>query len=131
MFLVLMSLIASLNLTLDQEMARSRFAVRLGFTADQNQRQVIEIAESVPGTYKVEVWQRLPIELSQQGAAILQKGALGVQMLALPADSQLYQPLIEAGRWLQAGDTGQKVLLLSAESARLNGSGWVIIWMWA
>jgi putative ABC transport system permease protein len=121
MFLLLMSLIASLNLTLDQEMARSRFAVRLGFTVDQNARKVVDIAGSVPGTDKVEVWQRLPIELSQQGATLRQKGALGVQMLALPADSQLYQPLIEAGRWLQAADAGHKVVLLSADTARLNG----------
>ena len=39
--MVLMSLIASVNLTLDNEMARSRYAVRLGFSSDQSEQTVL------------------------------------------------------------------------------------------
>ena len=42
-------------------------------------------------------------------------------MLALPKDANLYQPLIESGRWLQARDADQRVLVLSADTAALNG----------
>lgn len=120
-FLVLMSLIASLNLTLDNEMARSHFAIRLSFADDQSEQQVLQIANAVPATEKVECWQRLPIEMMTEGKALRQKGNLGVQLLALPSASSLYQPLIESGRWLQAADAGKRFLVISADTAKLNG----------
>ncbi len=120
-FLVLMSLIASVNLTMDNEMARSRYSVRLGFSRDQPGGKVAELAESVPGTKHVELWQRHLVEANQDGAALRQKGGLGLQMLALPATTDMYQPLIENGRWLQSSDAGQRVLVLSSDTAKLSG----------
>lgn len=121
MFLVLMCLAASLNLTLDNEMARSRYAVRLGFAADQPVAKIREIAESLPGTRQIEPWRRLPLEMTKNGQVLRQKGSLGTQILALPVAGDMYQPLIESGRWFRAGDTGQSVLVLSADTAALNG----------
>ena len=121
MFLVLMSLIASVNLTLDNEMARSYYAVRLGFSSDQSEQKVVELATSVAGTRQVEVWQRLPMDLSKDDAALRQKGGLGAQLLAVPSTNEMYKPLIVTGRWLQAADAGQRVLVLSADTAALNG----------
>jgi putative ABC transport system permease protein len=121
MFLVLMSLIASLNLTLDNEMARSRFAVRLGFSADQPEQKILDIARSVTATQSAEVWQRLPMEISKDGTTLRQQGSLGAQMLGLPSASAMYAPLIESGRWIQATDAGQRVLVLNADTAQLNG----------
>jgi putative ABC transport system permease protein len=120
-FLVLMSLITSLNLTLDNEMARSQFAIRLGFTVDQTEQQLLEITNSVPAIENVEFWQRLPVELVKDGKSLRQKGNLGAQLLAIPSRSAMYQPLIESGRWLQASDAGQRYLVVSADTARLNG----------
>lgn len=121
MFLVLMSLIASLNLTLDNEMARSRYAIRLGFSTDQSATKVTAISHSVTGTENVEIWQRLPLEMAKNGVVLRQKGSLGAQLLALSSDSKMYQPLVESGRWLQAADAGQRVLLISADTAKMNG----------
>ncbi len=121
MFLILTSLIASLNLTLDKEMARSRYAVRIGFSTDQSQAQVTAVAHSVAATRQVEMWRRLPLEIWKDGGLLRQKGSLGLQLLALPASSSMYQPLIEAGRWLQSGDAGQRHLVISADTAELNG----------
>lgn len=120
-FLVLMSLVASLNLTLNNEMARSQFAIRLSFAVDQNEQQVLEIANSVPATENVEIWQRLPVEMVKDGKALRQKGNLGAQLVAMPSASSMYQPLIESGRWLQAADTGKRYLVVSADTAELNG----------
>jgi putative ABC transport system permease protein len=61
------------------------------------------------------------MEMSKQGAALRQKGSLGAQLLAVPSDTAMYRPLIETGRWLHAGDAGQRVLVLSADTAALNG----------
>jgi putative ABC transport system permease protein len=33
----------------------------------------------------------------------------------------MYQPLIESGRWLQAADAGKRYLVVSADTAKLNG----------
>ncbi len=121
MFLVLMSLIASVNLTLDNEMARSRYSIRLGFSSDQPAQQVVALAKSVTATKAVELWQRLPMEMAKNGVELHQKGSLGTQLLALPAATSMYQPFIETGRWLQDTDAGQRVIVLSADSARLSG----------
>lgn len=121
MFLVLASLISSLNLTLDREMARSRYSVNLGFSVAQPATAIREIAGSENKTEQIELWRRQPIRLFRHGDALRQQGSLGLQMLAIPADSSLYQPLVESGRWLNAADAGQKVLVLNAETAALNG----------
>ena len=121
MFLVLMSLIASLHLTLDNEMARSRYAVRLGFSGEQSQSKVTAIANAVAGTQKIEIWQRYSLEISHLGKALQQKGSLGLQLLALPVEGNLYMPLIESGRWLTTEDAGQRVMLISADTAAMNG----------
>jgi putative ABC transport system permease protein len=42
-------------------------------------------------------------------------------LFALPAATAMYRPLIEQGRWLEAADAGRRVLVLSADTAALNG----------
>ena len=121
LFLVLMSLITSVNLTLDNEMARSHYTLRLGFAIDQPEQKVMDLAKSVTKTQKVEVWQRLPMEISINGITLSQKGSLGAQLLSVPSGTEMYKPLIEKGRWLQAADAGHRVLVLSTDSANLNG----------
>jgi len=119
-FLLLTCLIASLNLTLDNEMARSRFAVRLGFSADQSTVQVEDAIASIDSTATFEAWRRLPLEMVKDKLSLKQKGALGVQLIALPTESQMYRPLIEKGRWFMPDDAGKKVLVVSADTAALN-----------
>jgi len=121
LFMVLMSLITSVNLTLDNEMARSHYTLRLGFAIDQPEQKVMDLAKSVTKTQKVEVWQRLPMEISINGITLSQKGSLGAQLLSVPSGTEMYKPLIEKGRWLQAADAGHRVLVLSTDSANLNG----------
>ncbi|MCX7089578.1 MAG: FtsX-like permease family protein [Methylococcales bacterium] len=121
LFMLIMSMIASVNLTLDHELARSLYAVRLGFNTDQASAKIDAIAQSVPQTTAVELWNRIPAELIQAGQAIRQVGGLGMQMLAVPVTGKLYKPLIVAGRWFEPTDSGQSVLVLNAETAALNG----------
>jgi putative ABC transport system permease protein len=120
LFLILMSLIASVNLTLDNELARSRYAVRLGFSGDQSAQTVIDLAKSLAQTRSVETWQRLPMNMAQHGTTLRQKGSLGAQLIALPSNTTMYQPLIEKGRWFQSSDKGQRFVVISADSADLN-----------
>lgn len=121
LFVVIVSLIESVNLTLDNELARSRYDVRLGFSVDQPSMRVEEVIRSVPTTRQVELWNRLPVELSRNSELLRQSGSLGAQLVALPVTTTMYKPLITAGRWFTFRDSGQKVLVLNAETAERNG----------
>jgi putative ABC transport system permease protein len=121
LFIVIISLISSVNLTLDNELARSRYAVRLGFSADQSSALIKELISSVPQTTGLELWNRLPAELSRNKVLLKQSGSLGVQIVALHVESVMYKPLIVAGRWFEHNDNEQKVLVLNAATAELNG----------
>lgn len=121
LFIVIISLIESVNLTLDNELARSRYAVRLGFSTDQPSALVNELVRSVPQTTGLELWNRLPAELTRNDQLLRQSGSLGAQMIALPVDTAMYRPLIVAGRWFESRDNDQQVLVLNAATAELNG----------
>ncbi|ESS72800.1 hypothetical protein MGMO_45c00320 [Methyloglobulus morosus KoM1] len=121
LFIVIMSLLESVNLTLDNELARSRYAVRLGFSVDQPMAEVEGLVRTIPQTTGVEFWDRMPAELAHNGHLLRQSGSLGAQIVALPADTTMYRPLIVAGRWFANTDNAQKVLVLNAETAELNG----------
>ena len=120
MFLVLMSLIDSLNLTLDNELARTVYAVRLGFSRDQPQSDIEKLSGVSVASGQLELWQRLPVLAAYQGQVLQQQGSLGLQVLAVPASGQLYRPNIEQGRWFEAADGGKYNLVMSADTARLN-----------
>jgi putative ABC transport system permease protein len=121
LFIVIISLITSVNLTLDNELARSQYDIRLGFSSDQPSALVEELIRTVPQTTGLEFWNRLPAELSRNELLLKQFGSLGVQLIALPVESVMYKPLIVAGRWFAQSDNDQKVLVLNAATAELNG----------
>lgn len=121
LFIVIISLIESVNLTLDNELARSRYAVRLGFSTDQPTAAVQKLISTVPQTTGMEFWNRIPAELAQNDKPLRQSGSLGAQIVALPVDTTMYKPLISAGRWFENKDKDQKVVVLNAETAELNG----------
>jgi putative ABC transport system permease protein len=76
------------------------------------------MAQRVAGVEKAEVW-------FTQSASILQAGqrardaGLGAALIGVPEGSDIYKPLIVAGRWLQAGDGN--VIVMSQETAQDNG----------
>ena len=121
MFLVLMSLIASLNLTLDNELARTRYALRLSFSRDQPASTIERLTGLTQAGGDLELWQRWPLVVTYQNQPLRQHGSLGLQLLGLPVTGRLYQPYIEQGRWFAASDQGERVVVISADSARLNG----------
>jgi len=120
LFMVILSLIASVNHTLDNELARSRYAVRLGFSADQSTSLIEQVVNANPQTTALEFWQRLPAELMHNGQLLRQSGSLGAQLIALPETTQMYQPLTVEGRWFANSDYQQKNLVLNAATAELN-----------
>ncbi len=120
LFMVILSLIASVKLTLNNELARSHYSLKLGFSQDQPAALIEKIVRDNPQTTRIEFWNRLPAELFYHDKLLRQSGSLGVQMIALPADTKTYSPLIVSGRSLTKTDDHQNVLVINADTAKLN-----------
>lgn len=117
MFLIVMSLSASLTYTLDNEFGRRNFDVFFVFDDVERLDRAVDMAQSAPGVEKAELW-------FNQSASILKKGqrasdaGLGAALIGVPADSDIYRPLLVEGRWLQPGD--DRVIVMNKETADDN-----------
>ena len=108
-FLMVMSLNSSLELTLDNIFARSRYDTMLEFAGNQWSGRVAAMASSVDGVQGSEL--RLVQSASMYVAGQLVKDAgIGTSVVGIPSGSDFFQPLIIAGRWLAPGD-GRAVVL--------------------
>jgi len=82
---------------------------------------VSEIAQSVQGVKKAEVWYSHPATLLREGQRAKEAGS-GSTVNALPTGSDFYQPFMVAGRWLESGDGDDKrrFIVMSREAADRN-----------
>jgi putative ABC transport system permease protein len=119
MFLVVMSLIASTNLTLDNEMNRQGYDVRIGFTADQNIEEVLAITADIDDVSDAEMWYSRNATILRAGQRLQDSAGLGAQLLGIPAGTEMYTPIIVDGRWLEPSDDEQ-VIVISQETANKN-----------
>jgi putative ABC transport system permease protein len=114
-FLMVMSLNSSLTLTLDNYFGRLRYDTRIYFTYLERGDQIIPLAKTVPGVEMVE------LDYSQQ-AALLREGqpvkdaGLSTNIRGIRAGSDVYEPMMVAGRWLGTQDTG-RVLVIPGQTA--------------
>jgi putative ABC transport system permease protein len=118
MFLIVMSLISSTTLTLDNDMARRGYDFRIGFTRNQPTEELVQTALDVEGVTAAEVWFSRNATILREGERLQDSAGLGAQLIGLPAESGLYQPIITSGRWFEAGD--ENVIVLSGETAEKN-----------
>jgi putative ABC transport system permease protein len=119
MFLVVMSLIASVNLTLDNEMNRQGFDVRIGFTGDQDIEEVLTLTADINGVIDAEMWSSRNATILRAGERLQDSAGLGAQLLGIPAGTDMYTPIIVDGRWLEPGDD-EPVIVISQETASVN-----------
>jgi putative ABC transport system permease protein len=117
MFLVVMSLSASIRLTMDNFLARRAYDLEIVFKNPERIDRALRIAELVQGVETAEVWFRQPAAIFKQGQRTREAG-IGAFMYGLPLKNEMFQPLMVAGRWLQPGD-GQ-VMVISEETAQKN-----------
>ncbi|MBE7469466.1 MAG: hypothetical protein DPW09_28575 [Anaerolineae bacterium] len=117
MFLVVMSLTASINLTLDNEFGRRNFNLFIVFDDNYRIDRTVAMAEAIKGVEKAEVWFGKSASILKEGQRAREAG-LGAELVGLPADSNFYRPLLVAGRWLQPGDG--RVVVMNQETAQDN-----------
>jgi putative ABC transport system permease protein len=118
MFLIVMSLIASIQLTLDNDMARRGYDIRIGFMRDQDAARAVEIAEGEAGVVSAEVWTSRNATLLREGERLQDSAGLGAQLQGVPEGGAAYRPLVVKGRWLEPGD--DRAVVISAETAEKN-----------
>ncbi|MDO9086984.1 MAG: FtsX-like permease family protein [Anaerolineaceae bacterium] len=118
MFLVIMALIASTNLTLDNEMARQGYDVRIGFTNNQDISSVLKITNQAPGVQSTEMWYSRNATILRSGERLQDSAGLGAQLLGIPSETKMYKPIIVTGRWLEPND--ERVIVISQETADKN-----------
>lgn len=118
MFLIVMSLSASITHTLNTDMNRRGFDVRIGFDDPQRMDRVEAMAHQVSGVTEAETWFITPAAILKEGQST-QEAGVSAELIGIPTGSNMYQPLIVAGRWIQPGD--ERVIVLNQETAQDNG----------
>jgi putative ABC transport system permease protein len=104
-FMMVMSLKASADGTIDVLIQGLGFDVLVGFDRAHNVHRLESVASEVPGVDRAEVWAQIPVELEPEVGEPIQLFVWGV-----PGDSQLYAPRIVAGRNLRPEDRNAIVL---------------------
>lgn len=117
MFLLVMSLSASITLTLNNDLNRRGFDVRIGFEERQNANRVTAMLRSTPGVAEAELWLLSPVAILKEGQRTKEAG-IGAELVGIPANSRMYKPLIVAGRWFEPGD--DRVTVINQETATDN-----------
>ncbi len=117
MFVIVMTLSASLTYTLDTDLKRRSYDVRLGFDEAQAENRVLSMLRSVPDVAEAELWYTAPAAILKEGQRLKEAG-IGAQVIGIPAASDYYKPLLLAGRWLQPGDG--RVIVISKDTADDN-----------
>jgi putative ABC transport system permease protein len=120
-FLMVMSLNSSLDLTLDNYFGRLRYDIRVYFTNLERGDRIIPLAETVPGVEKVELDYSQQANLFLEGQQVKDAG-LSTNIRGIAAGSDIYEPLIVAGRWLSAQDAGRVLVIprQTAEDYKIN-----------
>jgi putative ABC transport system permease protein len=117
MFLIVMTLSASLTHTLDTDLKRRGYDIRLGFDEAQSANRVLSMLRSMPGVAEAEPWYAAPAAILQEGQRLKEAG-VGAQVIGIPAGSDYYRPLLLTGRWFQPGDG--RVIVISKDTADDN-----------
>lgn len=118
MFLVVMSLVSSIDFTLDNEMARQNFDLRIGMAQNQSIPETLKIIEDVPGIETAEMWLSRNVTILRDAERLQDSAGLGAQLIGVPADTTMYRPLITSGRWLKPDE--KDGVVINEETANNN-----------
>ncbi len=118
-FLMVLTLASSMSATLDNELARRQYDMRLFFFVPHRSDRVEQLLERYPGVVETEPWYSVTGNVLREGERLEDTGGLGAELFGLPPGSTMYAPLITSGRWLTPDDTG-RVAVISKDSAEFN-----------
>ncbi len=104
MFLSVMSLSSSLNLTMDNIFAKRHFDIMMVFEDEQRTDKTLGIAQSHPQVKQAEMIYVHSASILKAGQRLKDAG-LGAQLFGIPNGSDMFRPpLMVGGRWLNPAD---------------------------
>ncbi|HXV42096.1 MAG TPA: ABC transporter permease, partial [Anaerolineae bacterium] len=118
MFLMVVSLANSTDLTVTNDLNRRAYDVRINFEDRQRADRLAKMAQTVPGVTGAEVWLTQPASILKAGQRMRDAG-VSADLTGLPAGTPTYQPMIVAGRWIERGD--ERMIVVSKDAADDNG----------
>lgn len=118
MFILVMTLSKSLLMTVENDMNRRDYDLRLLFISDQRAPRTLNIAHSVPGVEQATMWYRHSAAVLRAGQRSRDAGSAS-QLVGIPVGQPMYQPVVLSGRWLQPQDGN--AVVISEELASDNG----------
>jgi putative ABC transport system permease protein len=121
MFMVVMSLITSVNATIAADIERRAYDSRLGLQSVARIGAIESALEGAPDVQTHELWLGRGALVAHAGREVRDSAGLGAALVGLPVAGRLYRPNVIAGRWFTADDAGQNVVVLNAETAADNG----------
>ncbi len=117
LFLMVMTLSNSIQFTVDNELTRRDFQTELLFEDNQRLGRVTALAEALPQVTEAEVRFRQPASILRAGQRSREAGTGGM-LIGVPDNSNLYLPMIVAGRWLLPTD--ERAVVMNEETAEEN-----------
>lgn len=114
MFIVVMSVSASMSNTLEVLLGELGFDVLIAFGRSYRQEVLIEVAESVPGVTRAELWDQRVAQVS-----LASGDQSEIVLWGVPSDSAMFHPRITSGRGLRPDDG--RVILLNTKIAGDEG----------
>jgi putative ABC transport system permease protein len=117
LFLMVMTLSTSITLTVANDLERRSYQAQFTFAENRRIDRIVGMAEAVDAVEQAEVWFTQPASILRQGQRTREAGS-GARLVGIPAASEMFKPLITAGRWLQPGD--DRVIVINQETAKEN-----------
>lgn len=117
LFLMVLTLSNSIQLTVDNELARRDYQTRLQFEDNQRIDRILRMTASLPDVAEAELRFEQPTSILRAGQATKEAGTGGT-LIGVPAGSTMTQPLIVAGRWLRPDD--DRAIVMNEETAEEN-----------
>lgn len=100
LFISVLSVRSSVAETIDNFLRYHRYDVSIALSHSYRAAQVEPLARQIPGVVAVESW----LNSSARRVYADDTTSEGITVVAAPAATQLMEPELKAGRWLQAGD---------------------------
>lgn len=118
-FLMVLTLAQSMTATLNNELDRRAYDIRLSFFEPQRSDRVEALLEQYPGVLEAEARYSITGTVLREGERVEDTGGLGAELFGVPEGSPMYEPLITSGRWLSPDETG-RVVVISQDTAEFN-----------
>jgi putative ABC transport system permease protein len=115
-FLMVMSLMSSINFTLENIFSRQRYDTLIQLGQNVRWSRMSTLLNSVEGVEEFELRLVQPASMYLAGELVKEAG-IGTSIVGLPSDSTFFKPMMIQGRWIVPGD-GRAVVITRATAER-------------